>query len=108
MVEKTDEEMAGIVSTLDLPLQATATYEKWQKALEEELGMRYSPLFGERTWAGIEVLYEKMPEAGIGYSRVEQKWGYQEVYKSTSYALTGVKAGQFMSFDKVKELLKGG
>ena len=105
MVDKTDEEMAGLVSTLDLPIEATSTYGKWQAELEEELGLRYSDLLAERTWTGVEVLYEKMPEAGISYQRVEAVWGYQGIWRSTSFALTGVKAGQFMSFDKVRELL---
>ena len=88
MVDKTDEEMAGLVSTLDLPIEATSTYGKWQTKLEEELGLRYSDLLAERTWKGVEVLYESMPEAGVSYQRVEMKWGYQGVYRSTSFALT--------------------
>lgn len=107
MVARTDEEYAELVSTLDMPIEATSTYDKWQAKLEEELGMRYSADVAEKTWEGIELLYEKMPEAGVGYQRVEMKWGYQGVYRSTSFALTGVKAGQFMSFEKVRELLGG-
>ena len=107
MVDKTDEEMAGLVDTLDLPIEATSTYEKWQRQLEEELGIRFSDLVAERTWRGVETLYESLPEAGISYQRVEQKWGYQGTYRSTDFALTGVKAGQFMSFEAVKGLLGG-
>jgi len=108
MPDKTDEEMAGLVDTLDLPIEATSTYKKWQIQLEEELGIRFSDLVAERTWTGVETLYEKLPEAGISYARAEMKWGYQGTYRSTSFAQTGVKAGQFMSFGKVKELLGGG
>jgi len=107
MVDKTDEEMAGLVDTLDLPIEATTTFGKWQAELEEELGMRYSDRLAERTWTGVEVLYEKLPEAGISYGRAEMKWGYQGTYRSTDFALTGVKAGQFMSFETVKGLLGG-
>lgn len=96
------------MSTLDLPLQATVAYEKWQRALEDLLGMRYSADVASKTWEGVELLYERMPEAGISYERLETKWGYQDIYRSTSFALTGVKAGQFMLFDLVKKLLKGG
>ena len=102
---RTDEEYAELVSTLDMPIEATSTYDKWQAALEEELGMRYSTDVAEKTWGGVELLYERMPEAGISFQRVETVWGYQGVYRSTSFALTGMKAGQFMSFDKVRELL---
>lgn len=105
MATRTDEEYAELVSTFDLPIEATTTLGKWQQALEEELGMRYSEDLASRTWQGVETVYEKMPEAGISYQRVEQIWGYQGVYRSTSFALTGVKAGQFMPFDKVKGLL---
>lgn len=105
MVARTDEEYAELVSTLDMPIEATTTYDKWQAALEEELGMRYSADVAEKTFGGIELLYERMPEAGVGYQRVEMKWGYQGVYRSTSFALTGIQAGRFMSLDKVRELL---
>jgi len=107
MVARTDEEYAELVSTFDLPIEATSTYGKWQKRLEEELGMRYSEGVAEQTWRGVETLYESLPEAGISYQRVEQKWGYQGTYRSTDFALTGVKAGQFMSFEQVRGLLGG-
>lgn len=107
MVARTDEEYAELVSTLDLPIEATSTYDKWQKKLADELGMRFSDELAEKTWRGVEILYEKLPEAGISYQRVEMKWGYQGVYRSTSFALTGIKAGQFMSFEQVRALLGG-
>ena len=107
MVARTDEEYAELVSTLDLPIEATSTYNKWQKELADELGMRYSDAVAEKTWRGVEILYEKLPEAGISYQRVEMKWGYQGVYRSTSFALTGVQAGKFMSFEQVRTLLGG-
>jgi len=108
VVARTDEEYAELVSTLDLPIEATSTYRKWQEALAEELGIRYSEDVASKTWQGVEILYEKLPEAGISYERVETKWGYQGVYRSVSFELTGVKAGRFMSFEKVRELLGGG
>ena len=107
MVARTDEEYAELVSTLDLPIQATYAYERWQEALEDELGMRYSEELSRKTWTGVEILYEKMPEAGIFFRRVEQKWGYQEQYISIVPAITGYEAGTIMSFERVKELLKG-
>jgi len=107
MVARTDEEYAELVSTLDMPIEATSTYDKWQTELEEELGMRYSSDLGEKTWGGIEILYEKLPEAGLAYRRVEMKWGYQGQYISVDPALTGYKAGTIMSFERVKEVLGG-
>lgn len=106
-MDKTDEEMAELVDTLDLPIEATSTYEKWQKALEEELGYRYSPTVAERTWRGVEVLYESLPEVGVKYTRYEQWWGYQGVYTSVNPAITGVPAGRFMPAAKVHELIRG-
>lgn len=103
----TDEEAAALVDTLDLPIEATSTYEKWQKALAEELGMRYSEKVGGYTWRGVEVLYESLPEVGIAYRRVEMKWGWQGQYISVDPRMTGVPAGQIMSFAKVHELLGG-
>jgi len=107
MVDKTDEEMAGLVDTLDLPIEATSTYEKWQAELADELGLRYSDLVSERTWKGVEVLYESLPEVGIAYRRVEMKWGWQGQYISVDPSMTGYKAGIIMSFEKVKGLLGG-
>ena len=104
---RTDEEYAELVSTLDLPIEATSTYEKWQAELEEELGMRYTTDLGEKTWQGVELMYESLPEVGIAYRRVEQKWGYQGQYISLDPALTGTRAGTIMSFEKVKGLLGG-
>ena len=104
---RTDEEYAELVSTLDLPIEATSTYDKWQEALEEELGLRYSDLVGEKTWGGVTTLYESLPEVGIAYRRVEQKWGYQGQYISLDPAITGARAGTVMSFEKVKGLLGG-
>ena len=106
MVVKTDEQYAELVSTLDFPLQETTAYDKWQKALADELGMRYSDELAGKTWEGVTTLYERMPEAGISYERLEVKWGYQSVYRSTSFDLTGQKAGTFLAFEKVKELLR--
>ena len=107
MVARTDEEYAELVSTLDLPIEATSTYETWQEALEEELGLRYSEDVALKTWKGVETLYESLPESGIAFRRVEQKWGYQSQYISVSPAITGYKAGTIMSFEKVRELLGG-
>ena len=107
MVARTDEEYAELVSTFDLPIEATSTLRKWQEKLEDELGMRYSEGVAEQTWKGVETLYESLPEAGISYGRAEMKWGYQGTYRSTDFALTGVKAGQFMSFEQVRGLLGG-
>jgi len=107
MVNKTDEEMAGLVDTLDLPIEATSTYEKWQAELADELGLRYSDLVADRTWTGVEVLYKSLPEVGIQYRRVEMKWGYQGQYISVDPRMTGYKAGTIMSFEKVKGLLGG-
>ena len=104
---RTDEEYAELVSTLDLPIEATSTYEKWQAELEKELGMRYTTDLGEKTWQGVELMYESLPEVGIAYRRVEQKWGYQGQYISLDPSITGAKAGTVMSFDKVKGLLGG-
>lgn len=107
MPNKTDEEMAELVDTLDLPIEATSTYEKWQKELADELGMRYSDAVAGRTWTGVEVLYKSLPEVGIAYRRVEMKWGYQGQYISVDPGITGVGAGRFMTFAQVKGLLGG-
>ena len=107
MVARTGQEYAELVSTLDLPIEATSTYEKWQEALAEELGMRWSDLVTEKTWGGIEILYESLPEIGIAYRRAEMKWGYQGQYISVNPALTGYKAGTIMSFAKVSGMLGG-
>lgn len=96
-----------MVSTLDLPIEATSTYDRWQVALEEELGMRYSENVAESTWRGVEIMYESLPEVGVGYRRVEQNWGYQGQYISLVPAITGQAAGTIMSFEKVSGLLKG-
>jgi len=107
MVNKTDEEMAGLVDTLDLPIEATSTYEKWQQALSEELGLRFSDIVAERTWKGVEVLHESLPAVGLAYRRVEQKWGYQSQYISVDASLTGQRVGTVVSFEKVQELRGG-
>jgi len=69
--------------------------------------MRYSESVGDKTWGGIETLYEKLPEAGLAYRRVEMKWGYQSQYISVTPELTGYKAGTIMSFERVREMLGG-
>lgn len=101
------ERYVELVDTLDLPIEATSTYGKWQEALVEELGMRYSDLVAERTWTGVEVLYESLPEVGIAYRRAEMKWGYQGQYISVDPRITGVGAGRIMSFEAVRGLLGG-
>ena len=107
MVVRSDEEYAELVATFDLPIEATSTYEKWQKELADELGMRYSEEVAGKTWGGVELMYESLPEIGIAYRRAEMKWGYQGQYISVDPAMTGAKAGTIMSFDLVKTLLGG-
>ena len=99
------ERYVELVDTLDLPIEATSTYSEWQEALVEELGMRYSDFVGERTWEGVALLYESLPEVGIAYRRVEMKWGYQGQYISVDPRITGVGAGRIMSFEMVRGLL---
>lgn len=69
MVEKTDEEMAALVDTFDLPIEETTTYERWQKALAEELEMKYSDLLAEKSWRGVETKYVALPELGLSMER---------------------------------------
>jgi len=107
MVARTDQEYAELVSTLDLPIEATSTYEKWQKKLADELGMRFSDELASQTWQGIEILYESLPEIGVAYRRVEQKWGFQGQYISVISELSGYKAGTIMSFEAVRGMLAG-
>lgn len=104
---KTEEEYAGLVDTLDLPIEATSTYEKWQVALAEELGYRYSDLTAERTWEGADMLYRQFPEAGFTYRRAEMKWGYQGQFISVDPAITGRRAGTILPMELVSNLLKG-
>ncbi len=106
-MHKTDEEMAELVDTLDLPIEATTTYKKWQEALSKELGMRYSEPLAKRTWVGVDVLYRQFPETGIGFRRAEMKWGYQSQFISLDPRITGQRAGTIISSAKVTELLKG-
>lgn len=104
---KTDEEMAELVDTLDLPIEATTTYDKWKEALAEELDYRYSDLVAKRTWEGVETLYTSLPEVGIAYRRVEMTWGWQGQFTSVDPRLTGIGAGRIMSLAKVGELTRG-
>jgi len=69
--------------------------------------MRYSSDLGEKTWGGVELMYESLPEVGIAYRRAEMKWGYQGQYISVNPSITGVGAGRIMSFEAVKGLLGG-
>lgn len=107
MVSSDIERYVELVDTLDLPIEATSTYAKWQEALAEELGMRYSDLVATRTWEGVEVFYEFLPEVGVQYRRVEMKWGFQGQFISVDPALSGVPGGRFMSFEQVSELIGG-
>lgn len=107
MVDKTDEEMAELVDTLDLPIEATTTYEKWQEALERRLGYEPSSLLLERTWKGVPVLYESLPEVGIAYRRVEMTWGWQGQFVSVDPRMTLIPAGRLMSLASVQELTRG-
>lgn len=107
MVVRSDEEYAELVATFDLPIEATSTYKKWQIELADELGMRYSEGVAEKTWGGVEILYESLPQVGIAYRRAEMKWGWQGQYISVDPAMTKAKAGTIMSFDLVKKLLGG-
>ena len=105
MVAKTAEQYMDLVATFDMPVECTSTYEKWQKCLADELGMRYSEELSERTWGEIPTLHESLPEVGIAYRRVEMKWGWQGQYISVIPAITGIGAGRVMSFAAVTRLL---
>lgn len=100
------ERYVELVDTLDLPIEATATYRKWQEALAEELQMKYSDAIAERMWEeALPIHYESLPEVGVAYRRAEMKWGYQGQFISVDPAITGVKAGVIMSWEKVKGLI---
>ncbi len=88
-----------------MPIEATSTQDRWQKALADELGMRYSDEVAGATWKEIPTVYESLPEIGIAYRRVEMKWGFQGQYISVDPAVTGIPGGRVMSFAKVNELL---
>lgn len=104
---KTPLEYAGLVDTFDIPIEETTTFEKWQKALGEKLGIRYSPFLAEETWEAMPITYEALPELGIQYRRIEQWWGWQSTWRSLDPSITGVPAGRFISQAKVSELIRG-
>jgi len=104
MVDKTDEEMAELVDTLDLPIDATATYEKWQKALGEELGMRYSDLLAERTWRGVETKYEALPELGLRMERLVHQEG--TIGQFTQAHFRDLATGRFIKYSVVEEMVR--
>ena len=95
MVDKTDEEMAGLVDTMDLPIEATTTYKKWQAALEEELGMRYSDILAEASWRGVETKYVALPELGMRMERHVFNAGTIKQYTQISYR--DLTTGQFIA-----------
>ena len=56
----------------------------------------------EGQFAGLKqaqfLRYEELPSIGVGYSRIERSWGYQESYRD-------VTTGRFISREDVYSLL---
>lgn len=95
MVDKTDEEMAELVDTLDLPIEETTTYEKWQKGLVEELGDRYSETLAGKSWRGVETKYVALPELGLRMERTVRYPGTIKQY--TQLQFRDVETGRYVS-----------
>lgn len=94
-MDKTDEEMAELVDTLDFPIEETTTYEKWQEALREELGPRYSDALAEKSWRGVETKYVALPELGFRMERTVRYPGTIRQY--TQLQFRDVKTGRYVS-----------
>lgn len=100
----TDEECAELVDTFDLPIEATTTYEKWQKALSDELGMRYSDELAKRSWHGVQTKYVTLPELGL---RMERRIFYPGTIRQfTELQFRDMKTGRFVSPGVSSEMIK--
>jgi len=104
-LDKTDEEMAELVDTLDLPIEETTTYDKWQKALAEELEMRYSDTLAEKSWRGVRTKYVALPELGM---RMERTVRYPDTIKQyTQLQFRDVVTGKYVSAPFASEEIRG-
>ncbi|GAI98796.1 unnamed protein product, partial [marine sediment metagenome] len=89
--------------TLDLPIEATTTYEKWQAALRDELGARYSDLVGERTWVGVETKYSALPEVGLSLARIKHNVG--TIREFTELSFRDVETGRFVKYETAQSMI---
>ena len=102
-MEKTDEEMAELVDTLDLPIEETTTYGKWQDALAEELGMRYSDTLAEKSWRGVETKYVALPELGMRMERTVRSPGTIQQY--TQLQFRDAATGRYISPERSESMI---
>jgi len=92
-----EEETVG----LGAAMRAATDIEEAKKLLTEELG--YTPTDAQvEAFTGAGTMkYKTLPEIGVGFERLEQKWGYQPAYRST----VAPTKGQFVSPKYVMEAI---
>ena len=89
-----EEESLGFSTVAD----ALGDIETARSLLYDELGYDITEAQFEALTTASVLRYEELPSIGISYSRVEQAWGYQDIFRD-------IITGQFISREDVWSLL---
>jgi len=89
-----EEERLGFTAVDD----GLSDIDKARDLLYDELGYDVTEDQFRGLQNALTTRYEEFPAVGVGYSRIEQMWGYQPVYRD-------ITTGRFISGESVRAAL---
>lgn len=89
-----EEEVVGLIETM----RASTDIEAARDLLRRELQMEPTDAQLDAFMGAGGMRYSIMPEANVGFERVEQVWGKQSIYRS-------LETGRFVSRTYVEEAI---
>jgi len=90
-----EEEVIGIAGMMGMPTDI----EEAQEFLRTQLGLIGTEGQAHALLETVATKYEGLPEIGVSFSRVEQVWGKQSIYRD-------IETGRFVSKTFVQQALE--
>ncbi|MBU2249575.1 MAG: hypothetical protein KKD77_22705 [Gammaproteobacteria bacterium] len=104
-MDKTDEEMAALVDTIDVPVSATTDIRRLRDWLREELDYKAPGTAEglEKWWRGVETRYGALPELGLGLERYVHNAGKINQYTEVSFR--DLTTGKFVGYETARSMI---
>lgn len=96
-MEMAEERYLEWLERADIPIEDTVTLDKLRDYLTEWLGFTPTNQQLDAVGQAVATRYEQLPQVGIEFERIDQKWGSQYVFRDT-------ETGRFVSRTQVKAI----
>lgn len=108
-MDKSDEEMAALVDTLDIPIEATWEREELHDWLYRELGKDFSAEGLEKVWKGVGIRYDIMPQVNVSVQHYTAYPGTIKEFRDYRYrdVVTGRWLSKEAAFGRVESFRLG-